>query len=304
MITTITAQEVARQLGRPSGNGEKTFNHIIEQLDSRSSSLSDLDEGSDDCDDIVGNETGAGVIMDNESEAETERLESTPRTVRRTGQTWSRAGDVVNRTPSKLAHEVEGDEHMLDPQSPSNRVVTADADTLADDVGSTNITRSKLWTQGPAPGDDEDPIGKKRKRSSGDVSSLSEFSDLEAPAAKRINSSKHGSIDLQDGGIKNNVGEEEEVEEVDTLVDPPSREEVDPEIHEASVEDGDVPVKAPAHLNNLAKARKSKKKTKKGKAKEAGDIGNATPFLEAVEDDTMDPDADEDEINAQAEECK
>ncbi|KAK3072158.1 hypothetical protein LTS18_014692, partial [Coniosporium uncinatum] len=263
MITTITAQEVARQLGRPCGNDEKTLNHTIEQLDSRSSSLSDLDEGSDERDDFVGNGSGAGVTMDNESEAETERLENTPRAVRKSGQMWSRPGDVVNRTPSKLAQEVEGDGNILDPESPSNRINTADATTLADDVGITNITRSKLWTQEPALDEEEDTTGKKRKRSSGDVSSLSEFSDIEAPAAKRSSSSKLESIEFHDGGMKNSVGEEEDVEEVDTLVDPPAREEVDPENHEASVEDGEVPAKAPAHLNNLAKARKSKKKTKK-----------------------------------------
>lgn len=125
--------------------------------DGRSSSLSEIDDVSDDEPSDFDDSPKPEKQLENDSEAETERIEDSPHNIRKRDIVLSAGGTgSAGPSPSKLHQsttldDVDGDEHLLDdspskPRRPSNNNAIDDETAELDDV------------------ELPDSIGKKRKR--------------------------------------------------------------------------------------------------------------------------------------------
>lgn len=203
--------------------------HEMADFDARSSSLSDLEESTEDRAVGSSSKQPARTIDDEvDSEAETERLEKTPRKANLLHNTILGSQNGVEKTPSKLAQEV-----VLDGSNDITALDTfATERTFSLHPSPITPVRDGPELSKPAQLDDgtESP-SRKRKRS---VSATSSLSEADVPLAKRANSSKysldgataqigtsqqHGAEMLEDASVLMHEPEMNDVENVDEDAD-------------------------------------------------------------------------------------
>jgi hypothetical protein len=176
MISTVTRQSSATPLDLPPQSNDSVAqlqNNMEVDDDDRSSSLSELEDASDQLDAASADHV-ADQESDYDTEAETERLERTPQKLNAPV-----SNSQPDKSPSKLAQEVLPDD---DSTPTANGHIIAQADER-DESPSRTLFQSN--------GDDhdrEESPSRKRKRSESAVSSLS---DADEPLAKRAQSARY-----------------------------------------------------------------------------------------------------------------
>lgn len=150
--------------------------------DGRSSSLSEIDDVSDDEPSDFDDSPKPEKQLENDSEAETERIEDSPHNVRKRDIVLSAAGSgSAGPSPSKLHQsttldDVDDDEHLVD-DSPSKPRRLSSNDAMDDD--NADLDDAEL----------PDSVGKKRKRVEAGDETGTELGEDE-PLKKRRNSIK------------------------------------------------------------------------------------------------------------------
>ncbi|KAH0551536.1 hypothetical protein GP486_007246, partial [Trichoglossum hirsutum] len=201
----------------PTRNGEG-------MVDDGSSSLSEIEDGVDEDDRQHRNGTLSEAAAENDSEAETERLESSPQRIRKRRNVVLSSGESaksVERSPSKLANEtmfedtnhVKADDVPADYDTPMGGTdqrdileqSTNETEKIEEDNASTTGTNkssgpepdqttapTSLDSAGEGTKDTSPPeiVGKKRKRTSPRNRSGSDYMEGEEPARKRTGSIK------------------------------------------------------------------------------------------------------------------
>ena len=196
-------EDTAQELDEVDDTSEPSDAEIGEHNDDRSSSLSDPEDDNEDVeegdgideDTLNGDERAARQLLDDDSEAETERLEQTPQKLRK-------HADSLGRTPSKLNQAATADDDLSEPLSPlaigvgaassTSTVATAGEYTIYTTMGGRR-DRSTIATNRLV-------LGQKRKRSETAESSLtSADSDLgESPRKKTHEMPSHTLDDVDD----------------------------------------------------------------------------------------------------------
>jgi hypothetical protein len=176
MISTVTRQSSTTPLDlSPQGDGSvaQSHNNMEAEDDDRSSSLSELEDASDQLD-----AASADHLADHESdydtEAETERLERTPQKLNAPVSI-----PQPDKSPSKLAQEVLADN---DSTPIANGHIIAQAEERDESPSRT------LFQSNSDEHDREESPSRKRKRSESAMSSLS---DADEPLAKRAQSARY-----------------------------------------------------------------------------------------------------------------
>ncbi|KAF2836578.1 hypothetical protein M501DRAFT_939421 [Patellaria atrata CBS 101060] len=278
--------------------GSTTFPSRDDRTSLRSSSLSDVGEDLE----APGTSSAAEEIGDEDSEAETERLDQTPRNLRTVGATATIVEAVAGRSPSKLGREIPYEHEssaIASPDTMSNRDHTPEEDF---DEGSINPIAKQLpfgdYNRGI---DDNEFNAKKRKRlSPGDDVSTDEADE---PARKRSGSSK--------GHVLNGREEEDETlvdnsliirEDADRLAQADLEEDVNDEIPDENDE-----IKEPLPIpekKSHKKQPKGKRKGKKIRDEDAEQLMQTLEHREGEIDEIADEEADEDGSTADEERAR
>jgi hypothetical protein len=229
--------------------------------DNGSSSLSELGDASDDQSEPTPRPTTAGDIDDDDSEAETERLENTPRKLARTATDTSLASEALYaRTPSKLMHSRTIDQEESAPPTPS--VITDDA-TLEDAAEADDPLHS-LSLIAASEAANLEYVGKKRKRSSAEGSPVEEPEE-EEPARKRSGTAKlpaaNGLPPSADDSAEQ-LDADEELDAAEERLDQLAHEELELEERQANIATETV-----GELATVAKHTKPRKGGRRGKRK-------------------------------------
>lgn len=237
---------------------------IADVGDEGSSSLSEPEESIEDRDEAALRDVASPIADENDSEAETERIENTPRKPTRT------ATDVTNgsegRSPSKLARVITAEPENLS-QSPAlptrQRKANSDADDLSDDddeLPAEDKHNVEADAEGSATPEGSD---RKRKRSSSALSSIADDLDNDQPARKRPSPVRP--VELN--GDPMDVDGEGEEPVADEGEDHPSKEIEEPLVEE---EDNEEAVQEAANDASAgpkkSKGKKGQRKGKKGKS--------------------------------------
>lgn len=278
MISTVTNNQ-AKNIRPSTGiSALATNNDDVSFMDDRSSSLSDPDDGIDDRIIVHVEEFTQMNEHEVDSEAETERLEKTPR--KATGMQQIQ----VEKSPSKLAQEVLADADSPDPV----------------EVNDTTSTPSVENVGSPS---------RKRKRTISEPSSLSEI-DVNQPPQKRSQSSGER-VDEDDGQhdatnltSRSSLGREEEVEQPEEA----AVEEEDNGILRAEAGDEDVDQREQPLLPviKVGRGRKGKRRGRKWYHNNiTRDVGDASDTgAQESGDQPADEEADEEESGSLDEERK
>jgi uncharacterized protein YutE (UPF0331/DUF86 family) len=242
--------------------------------DDRSSSLSELGDASDDQSELTPRPGHAAELDDPDSEAETERLEHTPRKLTRTVTETSLASEhMYQRTPSKLHHTKTIDQQESAPPTPS--ITTEDVEDTAS--GNAALHALSLAASSEAASIAE-MAGKKRKRPSAEGSSPEELAH--EPARKRSSREKSAALNglsevLVDGSTQ--VDAEEELENAEERISQLAREEVELEERQA-----DIAAEAVNEMATVAKHTKPRKGGRRGKRK-AEDTSHLQEAVASIE---------------------
>lgn len=268
---------------------------LDDQADNRSSSLSELADASDEHSEPTPRAPTIEDVVDNDSEAETERLEKTPRKLIRTATDTSIASEnVYERTPSKLIQSttVDEDESVpVSPTTPSSKLQEAPSGSTALD------TLSFLAASEAA---NLDIVGKKRKRPSEDGSSIGDLS--EEPARKRSVTIKDVTVNGESGDVAENseqVDEEEELDHAEERIEALAQEEVELEERQA-----DVAAETVSELATVAKLTKPRKGGRRGKRKLEDSGGTEAVANAEAQDAEGDGEIEEEDSAAHDEEGK
>ncbi|KAJ4296180.1 hypothetical protein N0V90_006224 [Kalmusia sp. IMI 367209] len=282
MLSTLAAPGLASSEAQVAESNNVAFDH---HADDRSSSLSELGDASDDQSESTPRPAIASDLGDNDSEAETERLENTPRKLTRTATDPSIASEYMyNRTPSKLAHSktVEQDE-------------SAQFDAVNDPglgkpiVGNTALHALSLAATSEA-ATLIDGVGQKRKRPSVEASTPEE--QAEEPARKRSETTKGSSQDDNRGSVVDSleqVDAEEELENAEERISQLAQEEIELEERQA-----DIAAEAVNELATVAKHTKPRKGGRRGKRK-IEDTSHMNDALASIEGHEGEVDGDDEE---------
>ncbi|KAF2270398.1 hypothetical protein CC78DRAFT_528184 [Lojkania enalia] len=237
--------------------------------DNGSSSLSELGDASDDHSEPTPRASVVAEPTDNDSEAETERLEATPRKLTRTATSTSMASEQpYERTPSKLAYSKAIDQDDSIPPTPS---VTA-KDAIAIETGDDSALHALSIVAASEGASLADIAGKKRKRSSAETSSADEPTD--EPARKRSGTARDTTLNGSPKDLavpSEHLDVEEVLSHAEERISQLAREEADLEERQA-----DVVIEAVSEIATVAKLTKPRKGGRKGKrkAEEAADTIN------------------------------
>jgi hypothetical protein len=227
--------------------------------DNGSSSLSELGDASDDQSEPTPRPTTADDLDEDDSEAETERLESTPRKPARTAADTSLAEALYTRTPSKLMHTRTVDDGESAPPTPS--AITDDA-TLEDAAEADNPLHS-LSLIAASEAANLEYAGKKRKRTSAEGTPVEEQEEDE-PARKR-NTSKTPTANGLHASVADSaeqVDVDEELDVAQARLSQLAHEEMDLEERQANIAAETV-----GELATVAKLTKPRKGGRRGKRK-------------------------------------
>lgn len=243
-------------LGDSTGTAQESMD---DHLDNRSSSLSDLGDASDmQSEQPTPRRSPAPDMGDNDSEAETERLDATPRKLMRTGTTASMASEqLYERTPSKLVQLTAMDEDQSAPASPTPAVVGPAAPPSA------NAALDALSFLAAEEADSLELAGKKRKRSSAENTSADERT--EEPARKRSSTARDSVLNGHHGNPVEDPEQmdvEEELDNAQERISSLAQEEVELEERQA-----EVAAETVNELATVAKLTKPRKGGRRGKRK-------------------------------------
>jgi hypothetical protein len=230
-----------------------------DMADNRSSSLSELGDASDDQSEATPRATPAADLDQDDSEAETERLETTPRKLTRTATDTSLLSEpLYTRTPSKLIQSRTIEQDTSSPPTPS--VVGEDA--TIDDMAEADNPLHSLSLIAASEAASLELAGKKRKRTS-DRSSPIEDDHEDEPARKRSSTSK--TINGQAEGFVDSSEQadiDEELENAEERLSQLAQEELDLEERQANIAAETV-----SELATVAKHAKPRKGGRRGKRK-------------------------------------
>jgi hypothetical protein len=268
-----------------------TNDDLDDQADNRSSSLSELGDTYDERSEPTPRAGRTTDLIDNDSEAETERLEKTPRKLTRTGTATSLASEqLYEPTPSRLAQTTAIDEDESAPASPSP-VLVAPTDT-----GSGNAALDTLSFLAASEAVSLELAGKKRKRSNAENGSVEELP--EEPARKRSSTGKEASPNGDQEDIdEDQMDVEAELDNAEDRISVLAQEEVELEERQAEVATDTV-----AELATVAKLTKPRKGRGRGKRKM--DTAMSAEAVLAEVQGMGDADNDEDDSSSLDEEGK
>lgn len=196
-------KNAAQELDEVDDTSEPSDAEIGEHQDDRSSSLSEPEDDNDDVEEVDGadedtlngDQLAAHRLLDDDSEAETERLEQTPQKLRK-------HADSLGRTPSKLNQAATADDELSEPLSPLAIGVGAasSTSTIATAGEYTDYTTWGELRHCSNIATDMFGSGQKRKRSETAESSLSSAdSDVgESPRKKTHEMPSHVLDDVDD----------------------------------------------------------------------------------------------------------
>lgn len=228
--------------------------------DNRSSSLSDIADASDAHSEATPRPTTAMDLDDDDSEAETERLENTPRRLTRVPTDTSILSEpLYTRTPSKLAHTKTIEHDDSAPQTPSATARDATMDDAADEDNPLHSLSLAAAAEAASLF-----AGSKRKRSSAEGSPVDEQED--EPARKRRSSTAKGSAldGLAEAAATQQANEhgQDEVENAEERLSQLAHEELELEERQANIAAQTV-----NELATVAKHTKPRKGGRRGKRK-------------------------------------
>ena len=153
---------------------EQASNGFDDAADNGSSSLSELGDASDDQSEPTPRQTPAAEMDEDDSEAETERLDTTPRKLTRTVPETSLLSEpAYTRTPSKLAHSKTIEDNESAPPTPSAGTDEAPIDAAATADNPLHSLSLIATTEAAS----LEHAGKKRKRTSAERSPVGEQDD-------------------------------------------------------------------------------------------------------------------------------
>ncbi|KAF1940236.1 hypothetical protein EJ02DRAFT_456181 [Clathrospora elynae] len=221
--------------------------------DNGSSSLSELGDASDDNSEPTPRHTTAADLDEEDSEAETERLEATPRRLARTATDTSLLSEpIYTRTPSKLAHSRTIEHEESAPPTPS---VTAD--DAEDSLHSLSLIAASEAAS-------LESTGQKRKRASAGESPVDEDEGTER-ARKRSVPLKSSALDglaNAAAGRQEQIDVDEELENAEGHLSALAQEELDLQERQAN-----IAVQTVTEMATVAKHTKPRKGGKRGKRK-------------------------------------
>src|SRR5690242_14543715 len=235
---------------------------LDDHADDRSSSLSELGDASDvESEQPTPRPIATADLNENDSEAETERLEQTPRKLMRTVTDTSLASDALyTRTPSKLVHSktIEHDDSAT--PTPSD---LAEDETMEDADDDAQDPLHALSLAAASEAASLELAGKKRKRMSARGTPIDDNDD--EPARKRSASAKiaahNGTTeDVIESSERPNA--EEELDHAEDRLDELAREGADLEERQAN-----LAAEVVGELATVAKHTKPRKGGRRGKRK-------------------------------------
>ncbi|KAF2035971.1 hypothetical protein EK21DRAFT_53397 [Setomelanomma holmii] len=258
--------------------------------DNGSSSLSELGDASDDQSMPTPRPAAADDLDEDDSEAETERLEHTPRKL---GEASLASEALYTRTPSKLAHSRTIEQEDSAPPTPS--IVTDDA--TIDDAAEADNPLHSFSLVAASEAANLEYVGKKRKRTS-EVGSPAEEQDEDEPARKRsgtmpISATNGTFADVVDSSEQVDV--EEELEAADERLSQLAHEEMDLEERQANIAAETV-----GELATVAKHTKPRKGGRRGKRKAEDSSYAFTEHFAAADAHDLEGEDDNDEEHSAA----
>lgn len=280
MLSTLAAPVLASEPQAVEPSNVPFDNHG----DDRSSSLSELGDASDDQSEATPRPVTSLDIADNDSEAETERLDNTPQKPARTATETLTSQFAYQKSPSKLAHSktIEQNEDPQPGETDDSRLdKSIDGNTALHALSLAASSDAASFTEG---------VGKKRKRTSEEASTPDENAD--EPARKRSGITKdnvqHESRDdVADSG--NQVDAEEELEIAEERISQLAHEELELEERQAN-----IAAEAVTELATVAKHTKPRKGGRRGKRK-LEDMAHAHEALASIEGPEGEGDGDDEE---------
>lgn len=262
--------------------------------DDRSSSLSELGDASDDQDEPTPRPAASLDIGDNDSEAETERLDNTPQKAARTTLEASLASEYTyHKSPSKLAHS-----KTIDQTEDAHLDVTDGPRLGRANDGNAALHALSLAASSEAAGF-ADGVGRKRKRPSEEVSTPEE--QAEEPMRKRSGTAKDSvQHESRRDAVESveQVDPDDEMETAEERISQLAQEEIELEERQA-----DIAAEAITELAIVAKHTKPRKGGRRGKRK-LEEIPNIHEALASIEGPEGDGDDEEDDSGAVHEEGK
>ncbi|KAH8732920.1 Sds3-like-domain-containing protein [Phaeosphaeriaceae sp. PMI808] len=261
--------------------------------DNRSSSLSELGDASDDQSEPTPRPLPAEELDEDDSEAETERLETTPRKLARTGTDTSLVSEALyTRTPSKLAQSRTIDQDESAPPTPS---IIAD-DAMMDKTADAENPLHSLSLAAASEAASFEYVGSKRKRASAERSPF-EVQDEDEPARKRSGTSKTPVTNGLPAGVADSseqIDVEEELEVAEERLSQLAHEELELEERQANIAAETV-----GELTIVAKHTKPRKGGRRGKRKaEESNFAPSEQFAAAEPQDAEAEDEMEEEHSA------
>jgi hypothetical protein len=234
-------------------------NGFDDHPDNGSSSLSELGDASDEqSEQLTPRAPSVADTNEVDSEAETERLENTPRKLTRTGTDTSMASEhLYERTPSKLIQSTTVDEDDSTPASPTTPSVRAV------DTSSGNAALDTLSFLAASEAASLEIAGKKRKRSSAEGSSAEEPAD--EPARKRSSTARDPALNGNDTAMVDSseqIDVDGELDQAEERIEELAQEGVELEQRQAEVASETV-----NELATVAKLTKPRKGGRRGKRK-------------------------------------
>jgi hypothetical protein len=232
-----------------------------DMADNGSSSLSELGDASDDQSAPTPRVAAAMDLDDEDSEAETERLEATPRKLTRTATDTSLFSEALyTRTPSKLAQSKMVNRDASSPPTPS--VVVDDAALEEESLEAGNPLHS-LSLVAASEAASLEFAGRKRKRTSAEGTPV--LDEQDEPARKRSGLVKA----LPPNGVSEDVADsseqldvEEELDMAEERLSHLAHEELELEERQAT-----IAIEAIGELATVAKHTKPRKGGRRGKRK-------------------------------------
>lgn len=262
--------------------------------DDRSSSLSDIEEGPDDT--LVENDYARPIPepLEDDSEAETERLENTPKkSIRGLTDELAIEHSTTDRSPSKLANAMTIEDMTSELSHESDEEVAEMDDDEAEDTPTARAQRQSVG----------DLAGQKRKRLSQADDASEDEDEVDAPLRKRSSPLKaaENALDLAPAKLAPDLDVDEDMAEGETVQPRVEEETADHEqAADDSMENKEVDVAPP---KKVTKGRKGKGKMKRKKDFEMEDRGEGTPaVLAPAEADDGGEEEEAEEASANADE--
>lgn len=259
---------------------EQASNGFDDAADNGSSSLSELGDASDDQSEPTPRQAPAAEMDEDDSEAETERLDTTPRKLTRTVPETSLLSEpAYTRTPSKLAHSKNIEDDESTPPTPSAGADEAPIDAAATAENPLHSLSLIATTEAAS----LEHTGKKRKRTSAERSPVGE-QDEEEPLRKRSEPARSSALDGLADAAANRQGRVDADEELDNAEESLSvlaREEMELEERRANIAAQTV-----NQMATVAKHTKPRKGGRRGKRKtEDASYAYTEPFVAAEPQD-------------------